>query len=117
LNEELGGWTQDKQADTAQHLDRLGFKPHELEGPLAYDPRFMQLAYEAAQFRKLQASKAQTIQKKVATAKPMQAQASRGVHKSTQDSRLQDLRDRVKKQGRAEDVESLLAARFSKKYR
>lgn len=117
LNDELKGWTQDKQADAAEHLDRLGYKPHELESFLVYDPRFMRMAYEAAQFQKLQASKAQTIQKKVATAKPMQAQASRGVQKSTQDSRLQDLRERVKKQGRAEDVESLLAARFSKKYR
>lgn len=115
LNEEMGGWTQDKQDATAKYLQSAGYTAQEMQGLLAYDPRFMRMAYEAQQYRNLQATKAQTIEKKVSAAKPFTQPASRGVQKSQADSKALDLRDRMKKSGRPEDVAAFLAASFSKR--
>lgn len=117
LNEELGGWTEDKQRDTAARLKSLGYQEQELQSLLVYDPRFMRMAWESAQYRKLQDTKAQTIEKKVSAAKPFVPPASRGVQKSQADSKAQDLRERMRKTGKSEDVESFLAARFAAKQR
>lgn len=117
LNEELGGWNEEKQRDTAARLKSLGYQEQELQSLLVYDPRFMRMAWESAQYRKLQDTKVATIEKKVATAKPFVPPAARGVQKTQADSKAQDLRERMRKTGKSEDVESFLAARFAAKKR
>lgn len=115
LGEELGGWTPEKQSDAASYLSDAGYQSHELDSLHSYDPRFIRMAYEAKQFRKLQATKADTIQKKTATAKPFVQTAARGIQKSQADSKAADLKARMAKTGRPDDVEAFLAARFSKR--
>lgn len=79
------------------------------------DPRLVEVLHDAMQWKKLQASKSQTIEKKVATAKPFTQPAARGVQKAQADSKAAELRDRMKKSGRPDDVEAFLAARFTRK--
>lgn len=117
LNEELGGWTSEKQHDTASRLKTLGYQDQELESLLVYDPRFLRMAWESAQYQKLQQTKAETISKKVSTAKPFVPPASRGTQKTQADSKAQELRERMRKTGKADDVESFLADRFAAKRR
>lgn len=115
LNEELGGWSEEKKKDAAQRIFSIGYQPEEINSVLVYDPRFLRLAWEASQYQKLQATKAETITKKTANAKPFVPTAARGIQKSQADSKAVELRDRMKKSGKAEDVEAFLAARFSKR--
>jgi hypothetical protein len=79
------------------------------------DPRLVEVLHDAMQYRKLQATKAQTIEKKVATAKPFQQTTSRGIQKTQADTKSADLKARMAKTGRPDDVEAFLAARFAKR--
>lgn len=117
LNEELGGWTPDKKQATAERLKALGYQERELESLLVYDPRFLRMAWESAQYQRLQATKTQTIEKKVAQAKPFVAPAARSAQTKQADSKAQELRERMRKTGNRDDVESFLAARFAAKRR
>lgn len=115
LNEELGGWNDEKGDQARRRMLELGFQPHELESNLVLDPCFIRAIYESAQYANLQKSKAETIQKKVSAAKPFTPPAARGIQKSQADSKAGELRDRMKKSGKSEDVEAFLAARFTRK--
>jgi hypothetical protein len=55
------------------------------------------------------------IEKKVATAKPIQAQAGRSSATNQQNANYQDLKSRLHKTGKAEDAEKFLLAAFSRK--
>lgn len=98
-----------KELDTTGQS--FGFKPEELAGIV--DPRHIRVLHAAMQWKKLQASKA-SVEKKVQTAKPVQVQAARTSQTTQQNAKEQELRNRMRKSGKSEDAEALLAMRFAK---
>lgn len=67
LEKEIPGWNQDMAKEIAATGAEYGFSPDELSN--LTDPRAVKLLHDAAQWRKLQASKP-VVDKKVATASP-----------------------------------------------
>lgn len=91
-----------------------GFSGEELASLV--DPRQIRVLHDAMQYRKLQSSKT-LVDKKVATAKPVQLATSRSVQSKQANSQLGELKARALKSGKGSDVESFLAARFAKSMR
>lgn len=98
-----------KIADTA--LNTYGFTPKELDS--LYDPRHVHVLHDAMKWRELQAQKPGT-QKKVASAKPIQAGARSSMNQQAS-SDITKARESLKKSGRASDAEAYFERLFSKK--
>lgn len=113
LNEELGGWGDDKKEAVAKQMRKLGYQESEMSSLLVYDPRFMRAMWQSAEYERIKEAQKETIQKKVSNAKPFTPPAARGIQKAQSDSKAHDLRDKMRKSGKSEDVESFLAARFA----
>ena len=111
LRAKFPNWSPELGASILESTRTYGYSDQELSQ--VTDPRLVEVLHDAMQWKKLQATKAKTIEKKVATAKPFTAPAARGVQKSQADSKAADLRDRMKKSGKPGDVEAFLAARFA----
>lgn len=111
LAEKIPQWGRELQASILENTRQYGYSDSELSQ--INDPRLVEVLHDAMQWKKFQASKGQLIEKRVSTAKPMPATAARGVQKSQQSVRDDDLRSRMQKTGKSADVESFLAARFA----
>jgi hypothetical protein len=106
-------WGPETKRSIFDNTKSYGYSEQELSQ--VTDPRLVEVLHDAMQWKKLQASKTKTIEKKVATAKPFTQPAARGIQKSQADTKAADLKARMAKTGRPDDVEAFLAARFSKR--
>lgn len=61
LKQNVPNWGNEAKQEAATRLRSIGYTDAELQS--LYDPRFVQLAYEAAQFRKLMSSKGQAMER------------------------------------------------------
>jgi hypothetical protein len=113
LRTKFPSWGPETKRSIFDNTKSYGYSDQELSQ--VTDPRLVEVLHDAMQWKKLQASKAQTIEKKVATAKPFVQTAARGIQKSQADTKAADLKARMAKTGRPDDVEAFLAARFSKR--
>lgn len=104
LQQTIKGWGQEHVKDVVSAAKDVGYSDAEIEAVL--DPRFVRMAWEAAQFRKLQANKpnaVQTAQKAPPVVKPGAVQGS----KAAAERVVKDARERLRKSGRLEDAAAL----------
>lgn len=107
-------WGPELQSAIADNTKGYGFTEGEISE--IFDPRLVEVLHDAMQWKKLQASKPAAT-KKANAAKPLVKTTGRGYEKSQETSKVADLKARLKKTGRAEDAENLLAARFAQSFR
>lgn len=108
LNQALGGWDDSKAGEVSQYALSRGYTPEELQS--VFDPRFVHMAWEAAQYRKLQSAKPQ-VANKVKNVGPVIKPGSSDAKQSTQNSRVNDLRSKLKKTGDERYAVALLLER------
>jgi hypothetical protein len=108
LAQTIKTWGPDAKNDAASTALAVGYSATELED--IYDPRFVQLAYEAAQYRKQQAAKATsvaTVQKAPPVVKPGASQGP-GV---AAEQKYRDARSALRKSGDLKDAARLFLFR------
>lgn len=105
----IGKFTPAEDIAMAQQAQALGFDETELKGRFA-DARVLQAIYKAAKWDALQQGKT-LVDKKVQTARPMKT-ASRSAPQVQRDSKLADVRERLRKTGRDEYAVAYLNERF-----
>lgn len=108
LGKTIPGWGTKAQQEAAQAALAVGFSNAEVQNFV--DPRAVHLAWEAAQWRKLQASKPQ-VANKVSKAPPVTKPGSPANTESRESKQYQELRQKVKKSGDLRDVAALFALR------
>lgn len=109
LAKSIKSWGPEAKNDAASTALAVGYSANELED--IYDPRFVQLAYEAAQYRKQQAAKATSVaavQKAPPVVKPGASQGP-GI---AAEQRYRDSRAALKKSGDLRDAARLFAMRM-----
>lgn len=108
----------DPNPETIKALDEtgksFGFTGEELAQ--VTDPRMIRVLHAAMQYKKLQSSKS-LVDKKVATAKPVQLASARSTPSTQANASLADAKQRALKSGNTKDVESFLEKRFAKSMR
>lgn len=116
--EELKRDFKDFGPDLLRTLDEtgksFGFSGEELAQ--VTDPRMIRVLHAAAQYKKLQGSKA-LVDKKVENARPVQVKVSRTAQSSKANADLKAAKDRMLKTGKTADTENYLASLFAKKMR
>jgi hypothetical protein len=108
LTQTIKGWNQETQAQAISAARSVGFNDHEIESVI--DPRFVHIAWKAAQFDKLQSGKTAAVaavQKAPPVVKPG---ASQGPGVSAEKD-YRDSRARLKKTGSLQDAARLLLFR------
>lgn len=107
LQQSIKGWGPEAVKEVSAAAKEVGYTDGEIENVL--DARFVRLAWEAAQFRKIQAGKpaaVQSAQKAPPVVKPGGNQPQQAVQRD------KALRAQVKKTGDLKDVARLLASRM-----
>ena len=98
LANEIPDWGEAKAKELKTTGKEYGFSDQELS--TIVDPRMVKVLHDAAQWRKLQASKP-SLEKKVAQAKPMVKPGAKD-SKAAQTSQVKQVREALKKTGKAE---------------
>jgi hypothetical protein len=108
LTQTIKGWNQETQSQAISAARSVGFTDNEIESVI--DPRFVHIAWKAAQFDKLQSGKTAAVaavQKAPPVVKPGASQGS-GV---SAEKDYRDARSRLKKSGDVKDAARLLLFR------
>lgn len=114
IKSKLPNWGPELQSAIAKNIKGYGYSESEIAE--VYDPRLVEMAHDAMQWKKLQASKP-AIAKKTSAAKPLVKATGRSFEKSQDASRVKDLQARARKSGRPDDVEAHLEALIAQRKR
>jgi len=106
LAKAVPNWGKGAEAEASAQLAAVGYTPAELAN--VFDPRFVQLAWKAAQFDKAQAGK-QSAMKKVEAAPPVLKPGPSQGQAAAASAKYKTGREQLKRSGRVEDAASLLA--------
>lgn len=108
LQKAIPNWDSTQASEVASFALTKGFTQDELSG--LYDPRTVEVLWEAMQYRKLQSSKPQVLNK-ARQAPPVSKPGAVDQSNSLSQSKERVFRDRLKKSGSIEDATAWLLAR------
>jgi hypothetical protein len=108
LKQTIPSWGPDAQAAARQQAQEVGYS--EAEMAEVFDPRFVRLAWKAAQFDKLQASKPAAVEKAKAAPPVIKPGASQGASVA-KEAKYKEQRERLRKSGDFRDAAKLLLMR------
>lgn len=108
LQQTIRGWGPEVAVECNRAASNVGYAPQELENVL--DPRFVRLAYKAAQWDKLQSGKMEAV-RAAKTAPPVVRPGSSNGPRAAAESKYKDARQALRKSGSIEDAARLLAMR------
>lgn len=107
LKQAIPTWGDDAKKEVFSQALQAGYTEDELKQ--VFDPRFVKLAWEAAQFRKLQAGKSVAVQQ--AQKAPPVVKPGATQNTAARESKYKDARTRLKKSGDLRDAAALFMMR------
>lgn len=107
LKQSIPSWGEDAKKEVFSQALQAGYTEDELKQ--VFDPRFVKLAWEAAQFRKLQAGKSAAVQQ--ASKAPPVVKPGATSNTAVRESKYKDARTRLKKSGDLRDAAALFMMR------
>lgn len=106
LAQTIKGWSQEGVKEVASAAKSVGFTDEEIGSVM--DPRFVHIAWKAAQFDKLQASKPAAVAAAKKAPPVLKPGPSQG-QQASKDAAYKDMRSRLGKSGSVDDAARLLA--------